>query len=218
LLAEIRRGPAGHGIISLNHFHCEAVKPLFRFSLIFVGALALFLATRHSTQPLYQRFLTQVGSAVLGGESHDRVIRFASHPGALDSAIHLSNPNHQPVLEMILAFDSIGLGWTPSIFLLCLFAATPIPLKRKLGAGLVGALLLHLYILVCLWFYIQAHLGDVGLAQPSDGLKQVLGGIEDALIGQIGPGLFVPLICWAITSFRQADLTALFSMVNPRAA
>ena len=186
------------------------MKSLLRFSLFFLATLSLFLITRHYTQPAYRGLLTDLGSAVLGTEAADRTVRLDREAGALDSAIHLVHHGNPPV-EMILAFDSTGLGWTPTVLLLCLITATPLPWRRKLGPLLIGSVLVHLYILISLWFYLQAHLADVGLAQHSLGVARVLGGLEDELIGQIGPGLFVPVACWVIVTFRQTDLINLFS-------
>ena len=162
----------------------------------------------------YGRYFRALGGLAFAHESGPHLLRFEPVPEApqhpLDTRLLLADraqldaSGRGPV--QYVALDSRGIGWVPTALLLALILATPLPWRRRVWALLVGLMAVHGLILISLATAICS--GSMAMSPEASGpfWRQVVGGLEETLITQMGAGLVVPVLIWVLVALRKRDL------------
>ncbi len=137
--------------------------------------------------------------------------RFVPHPGstgAMDTNIELTNLRTRETSIRPRTIGSRHMGYIPTAFVAALMIATPVSLRRKTWALLWGLLAAHVFVMLRLAITVLRDFtlpGDMALFSPgplTDTLIQI--GFVVFAGTQIG-GFIVPILIWAVVSFRRSD-------------
>ncbi len=101
----------------------------------------------------------------------------------------------------LLDLDMWGIGWVPTAFLAALVLSTPIPWTRRCRALAWGFCAMHAYVLLSIGVHI--------LFNSEHGGGIILGGLDETLVNQIGPGFLAATSIWIVATFGSKDWTAL---------
>lgn len=185
---------------------------LWRFALLY----ALLIAPWPGFNTAYGKYFRALGQTVFAREGDRRLLRFEAVPAelhhVLDTRIELANRDlvdHEgkgPVRYMEL--DTRGVGWVPTALLLSLVLATPVPWRRRGWALLWGLLAVHAYILFSLAIYIWNSSTELSLVMLTPFWKQLVGGLEETLINQMGASFVMPVLIWILVTIRRQDVIA----------
>ncbi len=183
---------------------------LWRVALLY----GLLIAPWPGFNAAYGKYFRTLGQTVFAREGERRMLRFEAVPAelhhGLDTRIALANRDQAdrdgkgPV--HYLELDTRGVGWVPTALLLALILATPVPWRRRGWALLWGLLVVHGYILFSVGVYIWNNSADLALLTLTPFWQQVLGGLEETLITQMGASFVVPVLIWILVTLRKQDI------------
>jgi uncharacterized membrane protein (Fun14 family) len=108
-----------------------------------------------------------------------------------------------------LLMDARGVFWIPTAILIALVMSTPIPTRRRVASLLVGLAIMNLFYLATMGIYILSEADqwpDVAIVRLDPFWKWVMAGLEESFVTQMGPGLAVPVLIWALVTFKRGDL------------
>ena len=184
----------------------------WRFALVY----GLLIAPWPGFNAAYGRYFRILGQTVFAREGDRRILHFEAVPKnlhrVLDTRIALANRDQMdregrgPV--RYLELDSRGVGWVPTVLTFALIVATPIPWLRRCWALLWGMLTVHGFILVSVAVYIWNNSTDLALLTVAPFWKQIIAGLEETLITQMGVSFVVPVLIWILVTIRRQDVDA----------
>ena len=128
-------------------------------------------------------------------------------PVAPDGDTEVTLRNRRTQADSTYVVDSRTLGYKPTVFMLALILATPIPWPRRLWAVLWGFLLINVYVALRVGvFLLTVFSGNDNLAlfSPGPTARSVLDYLYWILVGSFA-GLLLPLPIWVVVSFRRRD-------------
>jgi len=192
--------------------------PALFFLLRAVVIFGLLIAPWPGWNAAYSRYFQALGEFVLGtsADSGPRKVVIAPSSGkreGLDTLIILQNtamtaPDGKRMLRAE-EIDSRSIGWVPTALTIALVLATPIPWTRRLMALAGGLVLIHLFILFSLESWLWNNATSVSLMALSGFWQQAADALNYALMNQLGVSFTVPVVIWAIVTFRRQDQDAL---------
>ena len=188
---------------------------LFWFFAIFVGLIALWPVV----QEAYRSFFQAGGNVLFARFGSEGRVGFGPLTNATpnsDTEVTLRNRRTQAKSGYIV--DSRSLGYKPTIFVLALILATPVPWARRLRAVLWGFLLINGYVALRIGvFLLSVFSGDDNLAlfSPGPTARSVLDYLYWVVVGSFA-GLILPLPIWLLVSFRRQDWEKLLRKTDDR--
>jgi len=198
---------------------------LGRFILVY----ALLIVPWPGLTAAYGAYFRALGRTVFAHESGRRDVTVEANPDHarfdLDTLFNLANRDQVDASGNVpvrrLGLDSRGVGWVPTALIIALALATPGSGRRRLGIFAACLLCIHCYILfsvaVYIWNNTDAASG-LDLVTLNPFWKQVMNGLEETLITQMGPAFVLPVVLWALIAFRRQDYAALLAPRNRRPA
>jgi len=161
---------------------------------------------------IYGSFFRAFGTAVFvrqddGGRELEFKTPGADSPRPLDTRIEIANrallhaDGSGPVRDFDI--DARAFAWDPMALFAALVLATPIPMRRKLNALLIGTLCLNAIIMMGLAFCIWKESAEISLAAITPFWRPVVDAVSDFVITQTR--LALPPLIWILTTFRKED-------------
>ena len=192
-------------------------KILIRFALIYVLLLLPWPGFREA----YGAYFRAFGGMVFAGQTERSEVTFETpernSPRPQDSRIVIVNnalmnyDGSGPVRN--LDFDAHAVGWRPIALLAALVIATPLPWGRRIRAVVLGALAMHLYVLLFLFVAIWNESTEISLMTLTPFWKTAVSGLKGVMVSQLA--LCLPVLIWVLVTFRREDMTG---VLNPHVA
>ena len=180
----------------------------------FVVLYALLIVPWPGFNGAYGRYFCALGQLIFARENDRRIVHFEPVPEELrhqlDIRIALGNREHldrNGSGQMVfLELDTRGIGWVPTALLLALVLATPVTWRRRAGALCLGLLSVHALVIFSVAIYIWNNSVDLGLVTVGPFSKQIIAGLEETLITQMGASFAAPVLIWMLFTIRPKDV------------
>lgn len=185
-------------------------KVIVRFFVLLGLSYTLLMLPWPGLRQTYARFFRAGNQLVLGSFGRDGVVRFV--PMKKAGSRHdtrMSFLNRRTGLRVFTTFGSGAMGYAPAAFLTALLISTPLPLRRRAGAFLLGMLLLHAVVGLTFFLHItyvfgtDPHIATFSLSEFSERTLAEL--IRLVLFAPFFK-LVVPTFIWMLVTFRSGDL------------
>jgi hypothetical protein len=122
-----------------------------------------------------------------------------------DTAMVVTHPPHR----LQNPITSLWLGYVPTALFIALLVPTPIPGRRKRRALWIGLALVQLFValrLAILMIDILSRPTPAALFHPGPRLLDAITFTSQMVTSELFPSFLVPLMIWALVSFRAEDL------------
>jgi len=170
---------------------------------------ALFVTPWPGVAEGYRRLFREAGNGLFHRVGDASVVRFQKIDRGLegkDTRVRLENRRDRRAGA--LEIRAMYWGYRPTVFLIALILATPIPWARRGRALVWGLLWINVFIGLRLWLRVMDAFCDpdmLGLYTISDVLRSMLHGLM--LVISLAPATtyVVPLVIWILVTFRRED-------------
>ena len=172
----------------------------WRFTFVY----GLLIAPWPGFNDIYARYFRGMGQCVFAKGNDRCILNFEAVPQdlhhLLDTRIVLINRDQLdrngqgPVRYLELSTRS--LGWIPTSLVVALVVATPLPWRRRKWSLLFGLLAIHGFILFSVAIYIWNSSLSFSLIELGPRARQVMAGLEETLVVQMGVSFIVPVLIW----------------------
>ena len=193
-------------------------RAIARFFLLLAFFYALLMMPWPGLQNAYARVFESGAESLFGSFGPDGLVRFVPSPaatGRTHTDILLSN--RRTGANGWARFSSRAAGYAPAAFLIALALSTPLPLRRKVWALLLGMLLLHAFIALKLLLTIT-HLFSVdrpvALFNLSEFWREILRGAVRLVAFAPFFSLVVPTFIWILVTFRRDDIETILDRMT----
>jgi hypothetical protein len=190
----------------------------------FVLAYGLLIAPWPGWNAAYGSWFRALNQSVFVSDGQ-RLLRFEAAKDVrvpMDTLIELANrargDGSGNLAGMRLLLDSRGVGWIPSALFIALTLASPVGWRRRAWALALGFVLIHVYIVFSVGCFIWNQSAGIGLVALPPFLKAVVAGLEETMVIQLGASFVVPVVIWAVVTFRVLDIGRIFSNEDPQRA
>lgn len=170
----------------------------------FIFVYGLLIAPWPGFNDVYARYFRGLGQFVFAKDNDRCILNFEAVPQdlhhLLDTRIVLINRDQLdrngqgPVRYLELSTRS--LGWIPTALMVALVLATPLTWRRRGWSLLFGILAIHAFILFSVAIYIWNSSLGFSLIELGPRARQVVAGLEETLVVQMGVSFVVPVLIW----------------------
>lgn len=190
--------------------------PLKRISWFFVCSVfvyALLVAPWHGAQDAYETCFQAGGNLLFGTIGEHGTAKFApptSKRGTHDTLVTLRKLRSP--YKMDLNISSLQVGYRPTVFLIALALATPIPWSRRWKALVLGLLVVQVFIAFRVWLFLVDLLSNeniMAIYSLPPWVKSVLVGVSLVLFRSPAMHYIGPLFIWLGVTFRRGDFETL---------
>lgn len=191
--------------------------PLKRISWFFVCSVfvyAMLVAPWHGLEDTYQACFRSGGNLLYGTIGDRAAAKFApgtSKRGGGDTLITVRK-RQRPYAEMDLSISSAQVGYRPTVFLIALALATPIPWSRRWKALVLGLLAVQMFIAFRVGLFLVDLLSNENImavySLPA-WIKSILRGVSLVLFRSPAMHYIGPLFIWLGVTFRRGDFETL---------
>ena len=189
----------------------------FAVRLLFFYGLLVF--PRPLVGPYYAAFFRESANGLVGPTREGVVIRF--RPMVTDARgrdVQLVIQQSGSTRFWTTPISSRMQGYLPTVELLALVLATPIPWKRRIRATIAGLLVVHAFIALRIFSAIAYSLATAKLGYFSDFSpfwRDVVFKIDEILTTVPSTTFVAPVFIWIIVTIRRDDLLALVGSSAP---
>lgn len=190
--------------------------PLKRISWFFVCSVvvyAMLVSPWHGLQDAYQTYFQAGGNVLFGTIGEHGAAKFApltSKRGSTDTLVTLRK--RRSPYKGNLNISTVQVGYRPTVFLIALALATPIPWSRRWKALAVGLLVVQTFIAFRVWLFLVDQLSNENLiavySLPA-WVKSILRGVSLVLFRSPAMHYIGPLFIWLAVTFRRGDFETL---------
>ena len=186
------------------------LKRIAGFFLPLVIVYVLLAIPWPGLQEAYAAAFRVVGSKLFPSYGPDGAIRFRSIPvsaGMVDLEIDFAN--RQTDGQALVTHSARLTAYLPTVQVLALILATPIPWSRRWKALLLGLVLVNLFVLFRLWIVVlNIFCSDlpVGVVSLSPFWKAVLNTTYRVGVVWASCSFVVPIFIWILVAIRREDL------------
>jgi len=184
-----------------------ATRPIAGFLLRFALAYAFLTLAWPLAKPLYRTVYCALGDLCFEGGAASARFEALDTDDDLDVQIHLTKRG-PPTITGRMKSSSRLTGWEPTVTLLALILASPIPWTRKRRALLWGLALLTVFVAFRMWVPIRENFSKPDALQvhhPGALGTWALGIASRALVSAPASFFVIPLLLWAVVAFRRQD-------------
>jgi hypothetical protein len=181
------------------------------FALRFVVVYGLLIFAWPAVRPLYRPFYCALGNALFGtvlfhGEGS---ARFTPKDTREDLDIEVvMKKRSAPRISGRAENKSRVMGYLPTISVVALVLATPLPWKRRRRALLAGVALVSLFVALRIAIPVVRDFSKPDALQvyhPGAFGRWLLGIADRALLGAPASFFVVPILIWVLVAFRRRD-------------
>lgn len=191
-------------------------KTLWMFLLkavILYGLLALPLPFFNE---MYGAFYRSIATACFEKFGDGGLVKFEKQQGVYTTRIVILNTRKARADGALYGgsceINSRYYGYVPTILLISLIIASPVPRKRKLVALLVGLILLYALILFKQWIILLTLCdqggAELGLMTFNSFQLKLLRITSNILYKSVSPVMYFTVAIWLLVTFRMEDLRA----------
>ena len=186
------------------------LKRIAGFFLPLVIVYVLLAVPWPGVQEAYAAAFRVVGSKLFPSYGPDGAIRFRSIPvsaGMVDLEIDFANRRTDG--QALVTHSARLTAYLPTVQVLALILATPIPWSRRWKALLLGLVLVNLFVLFRLWIVVlNIFCSDlpVGVVSLSPFWKAVLNTTYRVGVVWASCSFVVPIFIWILVAIRREDL------------
>lgn len=170
---------------------------------------ALMAAWPYAATP-YRAGFRAVSNTLFSSLSGRGGVRFEAYEaGAQHQDTQLVLQKFRPFVSARTEIASGLLGYRPTVFLITLVLATPVPWSRRWRAMLIGLLVVTIFVIFRVWLRILDAFSDGNVLSIYDlgaFWKSVLQGMVTILVRAPVPSYIVPAFIWLLVTFRRDDL------------
>ena len=188
------------------------ITPILKFLLIFFAAFVILIVPWPGARSSYAAVYRWIGN-MCGGRIFSVVsatsIRFEPlAPGDIEDQEGRDTKvtfHHRPTgARMSMPGSTRFQGYTPTAFVIALILASPLPWTRRLGALVIGVLLVTVFVALRQCVFI------VSVIYRPEGFVATFRDFAYWVFVESFAGVFViPLVIWLIATFRRRDLEAI---------
>ena len=204
-------------------------KNILFFALRFMVIYGVLITPWPGMKSVYASYFGTLGTLVFAQNDGPRQIQFQPRddhnhvwPKNFDTEIILANrdlPDSQGKPKaFMLTVDAWQMGWTPTVFLVSLILATPIPWRRQLRAILWGMLWIHGFIFWTVGIFIWNESTRLSLVTLTPFWKEIANHVEELALNPVGPSFFAAALVFILVTFRRQDLTMESHSKNSKAS
>lgn len=200
-------------------------NPVRRFLLLFAILYSLFLivGVTLNGRSAYQQFFRTIGEGIFGDAGTNGVVRFLE----VDDTENYNPKSHTLIMmgnrvqaqkaaqtgtnvdvSKIYVNDYM-VGFLPTMTLLALLMATPMPRKRKIWAVATGLIVVTLFVILRQWVLVLTDMANnpqLEMMKASEGTVRFLIGLKRVFVTNIVVTMMVPFLLWGMIVFRVEDL------------
>ena len=196
-------------------------KTVTRFLLITAGVYILLVLPIPGVREAYRDGFLAVGRWLFHPFGPNGLVRFESRTGVsgMDSVITLGKRGVH--LGQPVAIHTGRVGYVPTVELIALVLATPIPWSRRWRALLLGWGLVSLFVLFRVWLMLLFTYSQdlpMRLYSPGPFGSKVLSGCNEFFFISPTCSFLVPALVWAVVSLRREDIIRLLANPDVRPA
>ncbi len=190
----------------------KPAKTIIRFFVLLGLAFTLLMLPLPGVRQIYARFFRATNQFMLGSFGRDGMVAILPRPmdgSAFDCDVILAN---RAKGTRVSATFSSDVGYTPTAFLTALLIATPLPLRRRMGAFLWGMLLVHAVVGLTLLLQITFLFGSnplIATFSLSEFSQRTLAELTRLVLFAPFFSMVVPTFIWILVTFRTEDLTTI---------
>lgn len=118
-----------------------------------------------------------------------------------------------------LKIDAMYLGYKPTIFLMALILATPIPWSRRWRSLVWGLVMVNAFIAFRVWIQLMATLSNpkaLSLYELPTWVYAILSGTARVLLQSPATSYIVPVFIWGLVAIRFDDISKIFPAMKKR--
>lgn len=200
-------------------------NPVKRFLLLFVIFYGLFLilGVTLNGRSIYQQFFRTIGEGIYGNSGKNGVVLFQevddkenfdtdSHTlimmGNRVQAQKAANEGKAVDVSKVYVNDYM-IGFLPTMTLLALLLATPMPRRRKVWAIAIGLLAVTLFVILRQGILVLTDMANnpaLEMMKSTEGTVRFLIGFKRVFVNNIVVTMMVPFLLWGMIAFRTEDL------------
>lgn len=200
------------------------MHPLRRVSIPFVLCLVYYYVLVFAAPLMngYRAYFRAGGNLLFrsfGSAASVQFEPFASQDYAKDTTLVLYKLKPRPV-RGTTEITAVYYGYRPTVFLIALILATPIPWRRRLLALVWGLILINVFVafrLTLQLFDIFSNGDALTLFTLSRPWKTVLKAMIRIFVMAPAGHYMGPAFIWLVVTFRRGDLAAVFGLREPSA-
>jgi len=190
----------------------KQARTILFFLVKCVVLYALFVVPWPGVANAYRSLFRQAGDGLFYRVGDAALVKFTKMDGANGKDTRVELENRRDRQAGALEIRAMYWGYRPTVFLMALILATPLPWSRRGKALIWGLLLVNVFIGVRLWLRITDAYCDpkmLGLYTISDFWRSMLHGVM--LVVSLAPAMtyIAPLTIWMLVMFRRGDWAVL---------
>ena len=195
-------------------------RAIARFFLLLAFFYALLMVPWPGLGYAYARVFESGAESVFGSFGSDGVVRFVPSPAAAGTTnTDILLWNRRTGASSRAQYSSRAVGYAPAAFLTALVLSTPLPLRRKVWAFLLGMLLLHAFIALKLLLALTHFFSvdrPLALFTLSESWREILGGAVKLVAFMPFFSLVMPTFVWILVTFRRGDIKTMLDRTTAR--
>lgn len=175
--------------------------------------VVLLLAAWPMLGGVYSAVFRSAGEALFGSFGSEGVVEFRAANASVSGGIHENRMylwnRRNPNAYFQVTNSTRYVGYVPTILVIALIVATPVPWARRGWALLWGMMIVHCFIAVRLGVVLViAFCGDAPwrIWQPSPFWQSVLSSTGEGLANSPSISFIVPVFIWLVVTVRRDDV------------
>lgn len=182
-------------------------RRILAFALRFAVAYGLLVLAWPLVRPAYRQTYCALGNVLFSGGEASTRFQSLGGSGGLDVQLVLTKRGPPPVTARMQNSSRL-VGYMPTVSLIALVIASPLPWKRRWRALLLGLLLVHVFVAFRMAIPIQNSFSNPDALQvhhPGPFGSWLLDVAERAFLSAPASAFVVPILLWVLVAFRRQD-------------
>jgi hypothetical protein len=196
----------------------KSKRTILRFVLIAALIYGIFAIPFSWIDEGYGKFYRATGKLFFSHFAGSGFARFSSTEDPELTKINIGNYSQkQPnggIRTKSAEFSTRDRGYLPTLLLLTLIFASPVPKKRKLVAILAGFIIIMVWIITKQWIHILRITSEnpwLGLFDFSATRENILLFLYNGIVFSLTPSFTFAVIAWFLVTFRIEDISLISS-------
>jgi hypothetical protein len=187
--------------------------------VLFITTFVLLAIPWQPVRTAYAKAYQATGNAVFAtfGESGRVEFKPVEKEGKKgDTAIKLHN--RRTGAFGYIYTNSRFMGYVPTALLISLIVATPVPWRQRGRALILGFVAVNAFVLFRLALALLQNFtsaSEIGMYRPGPFWSTVLGAAYALFVVTAAGAFVVPVLIWALVTFRRADWRRIFKTLEP---
>ena len=189
-------------------------KTVTLFLLITAGVYTVLVLPIPGVREAYRDGFLAVAQWVFHPFGQNGLVRFEPRTGDAEMDAVVTMGKRGVYLGQPVAIDTGRVGYVPTVELIALVLATPIPWSRRWRALVLGLVLVSLFVVFRMWLVLLFTYSQdlpMRLYTPGPFWNKLLAGCNEFFFISPTCSFLVPALIWAVVSLRREDITRLLA-------